>query len=154
MKDYFLKLFQYDKYANLQILQAIFDANQPQEAVKLMAHLLAAQQIWLSRCTGMPASGISLIPDWQPVQFKYIIEKNNDLWMQYLNGVNTDDFNLPINYLTLKGESLQNNLADIITQVTNHGTHHRAQIGQQLKLAGLNVLPPTDYIFFMREQNQ
>jgi uncharacterized damage-inducible protein DinB len=32
----------------------------------------------------------------------------------------------------------------------NHGTHHRAQIGQLIKFDGLEILPNTDYIFYLR----
>lgn len=153
MKDYFLNLFRYDRYANLQILETIFKANQPQNTVKCMAHLLAAQQIWLSRCKGLPTLGVSLTPDWQAVQFKYMIEENSAEWMAYLNGLNDRDFGQLITYTNLKGEPFQTSIIDIVTQVTNHGTHHRAQIGQQLKLWGIETLPVTDYIYFIRKQN-
>ncbi len=52
----------------------------------------------------------------------------------------------------MKGNEFSSRLADMITQVTNHGTHHRAQIGQLLKVDGVN-LPITDYIFYIRQQN-
>lgn len=154
MKNHFLKLFHYDKHANLQILEAIFEANQPQDAVKLMTHLLAAQQIWLLRCKATPAQGAQLWPDGQAVQFKYIIEENHSAWTGFINSLTDDDINRTSTYSNSKGEQFENNLVDIFTHLINHGTHHRAQIGQQLKLAGLEKLPATDFIFFVRGQNQ
>jgi hypothetical protein len=50
MKDYFIRLINYDHYANQIILKLIRDANSPEKPVQLMGHLLAAQQRWLNRC--------------------------------------------------------------------------------------------------------
>jgi uncharacterized damage-inducible protein DinB len=153
MKDHFLKLFRYDYYANLQILNAIFAANQPQSAVRLMAHLLGAQQIWLSRCTEIPLLNHTIWPDWQAILFRDIIENNYKAITSYLSDRNDNDFAKKITYYNSKGDKFTNTLTDILTQVTNHGTHHRAQIGLLLKEAGLTQLPIIDYIFFMRSQN-
>ena len=154
MKDYFLKLLSYDRHTNLQILDAIIAANKPEKAVQTMAHLLAAQQIWLSRCEGRPATNIPLWPNWEVVQFKYLIEENSANWAAYLNKLKEKDFDNIIAYQSLKGDPFINQLTDILSHLFNHGTHHRAQIGQYLKQAGTAQLPITDYIFYIREQNQ
>lgn len=115
-----------------------------------MGHLLAAQRIWLLRCKNIPAPGAQLWPDWQAVQFKYIIEENHRAWVDFINSLTEDDLSRTSTYANSKGEHFENNLVDILTHLINHGTHHRAQIGQHLKLAGLERLPATDYIFFVR----
>ena len=150
MKSYFLKLFEYDSFANHLILNAINKVNKPVKAVQLMAHLLAAQQIWLNRCKGLPAPGGALWPDWKAGTFEQIINKNNTAWVSFLNNTETVDFDRIISYKNSKGDSYENKLSDILTHVINHGTHHRAQAGQYLKLAGLDNLPLSDYIFFIR----
>jgi len=61
------------------------------------------------------------------------------------------DFEKNIYYKNLKGIAYKNKLADILAHVINHGTHHRAQAGQQLKFAGFENLPITDYIFYVRD---
>jgi uncharacterized damage-inducible protein DinB len=152
MKDYFIKLFNYDRFANLQMLESIIAAHQPVKAVQLMAHLLAAQQIWLKRCKQLPAPGRALWPDWPASEFKDLIESNYTEWIEFLNQTNDTDFGNLIVYQNSKGESFQNSLSDIVAHLINHGTHHRAQIGQQLKFDGLEKLPATDYIFYLREQ--
>jgi uncharacterized damage-inducible protein DinB len=150
MKDHLQKLLQYDRYTNLQILESIFAANQPQNMVKLMAHLLVAQQVWLSRCQSTPAPVTPLWPDWQAVQLKYIIEQSYTGWLNHLNGITNDDISNTISYYNTKGEAFNNTFLDIFTHMINHGTHHRAQIGLQLKQAGLVEPPVTDYIYFVR----
>lgn len=152
MKDYFIKLLNYDRFANLQILDSMMATNQPLKAVQLMAHLLAAQQIWLKRCKRLPAPGGPLWPDWPATEFEAMIESNHSEWISFLEQISEDDFGKTVIYKNLKGDDFENSLADIIAHLINHGTHHRAQIGQQLKFVGLDKLPVTDYIFYLREQ--
>jgi hypothetical protein len=150
MKDYFIRLFDYDRYASLLILETINKARGPEEPVKLMAHALAAQQVWLSRCKGLPTPGIVLWPDWSVDTFADTIGRNHKEWTGYLNSLPPGDFDHSISYKTLKGDSFENKLCDILAHVINHGTHHRAQAGQHLIAAGIDKLPMTDYIFYLR----
>lgn len=150
MKNYFIRLFEYDQYANQTILKTIFEANNPTKPVQLMAHLLAAQQIWLSRCKGEPAIGGALWPDWQADTFAQLINDNSSAWLSFLNILTPADFEKDIVYKNLQGVPYQSKLVDILAHLINHGTHHRAQAGQQLKFAGVENLPNTDYIFYIR----
>jgi len=150
MNDYFLNLFNYDKFANDVILNCIFEAGEPEKPVQLMAHLLAAQQVWLKRCKGLSTVGAVLWPDWKADTFEKLINDNHKGWVEYVSSLQPQDFDKIIAYKNTKGEDFENELADILAHVINHGTHHRAQAGQQLKLAGLENLPLTDYILYVR----
>jgi len=150
MKNYFLKLFNYDHFENKAIAKVIIEAAEPKQAIKLMAHLLAAQQTWLNRCKGLSTIDVALWPDWQTDTFDQLIDDNHKSWAEFLNGLHPEDFQRMIAYKNSKGDSYENLLEDILAHLINHGTHHRAQIGQQLKLAGLENLPNTDYIFYIR----
>lgn len=153
MKTHFLKLFDYDRYANLLILQSILEVNSPAKPVRLMAHLLATQQVWLNRCKTLPVASGAIWPDWTVETFEPIIQNNNKLLISFTNELEADDFSKVIAYQNSKGEKFNNQLSDILTHIINHGTHHRAQIGQHLKLAGLPTLPVTDYIIYLRDRN-
>ena len=154
MKSYFIRLFNYDQFANKQITDLILKSGQTGKPVQLMAHLLAAQQIWLNRCKGLPAPGGALWPDWQAETFNAIIDSNHQAWITYLDGLQPDDFNADVVYKNSRGDSFQTRLDDVLAHIINHGTHHRAQAGQQLKFKGLQQLPTTDYIFYVRELNK
>ncbi|HTH82166.1 MAG TPA: DinB family protein [Mucilaginibacter sp.] len=149
MKDYFIRLFNYDHFANQTIIKAIRKANDPVKAVRLMAHLLTAQQIWLVRCQGELTAPTVLWPEGN-ADFEQMTDNNNRLWLNHLNTLTADDFDKEIVYHNLQGIPYQNKLSDILAHVINHGTHHRAQIGQQLNFAGAESLPITDYIFYIR----
>lgn len=151
MKEYFTRLFNYDRHENLLLIEAIIKTGCPNDAVGLMAHLLSAQQIWLTRCKGQSATGRVLWPgDWNANDMANIAEENSKAWLELLNTYTTADFDKTISYQNLQGEGFENKLSDILAHVINHGTHHRAQIGQQLKLSGIEKLPVTDYIFYLR----
>lgn len=151
MKAYFIKLFQYDQYVNHIIVNGILAAGKPEETRKLMAHLLGAQQVWLLRCKRENMLTGPIWPDTDADLFKQLIDDNHNQWIAFLNTLTESDFETKITYRDFKGNEFSNKLEDMITQVTNHGTHHRAQIGQLLKEEGKN-LPITDYIFYIRNQ--
>ena len=117
-----------------------------------MAHLLAAQIVWVSRCLLRPTANVELWPSLGDKRFDFpaIITSNHDIWINYLKAINETDFDKIVQYDRLNGDSYENQLSDIITHVINHGTHHRAQIGQLLKQAGFENLPNTDYIAYLR----
>ncbi len=152
MKDYYAKLFEYDKYANELILTILFAAGCPEKPVQLMAHLIATQQIWLTRAQKLPPSGIPVWPGWAAGELAGALQNSHQGWINFLSGLQQDDFASVINYQNSKGEAYSNTLGDIATHVINHGTHHRAQAGQLLKPAGTEILPVTDYIVYVRNQ--
>jgi uncharacterized damage-inducible protein DinB len=152
MKSYFLRLFDYDRYANALIANLINKTGNPEAAVKLMAHLLAAQQMWYNRCNSLPTANVMLWPEGDQGTFTRIIEERSGLWRDFLNKLEDADFEKQIEYKNTKGEAFTNKLVDILGHVINHGTHHRAQIGQHLKLAGTD-LPGIDYIVYLRSLN-
>ncbi len=152
MKDYFTRLFNYDHFVNRLMLGTIIKSGNPEQPVKLMAHILAAQQVWLNRCLALPQINDTVWPDWSITKLEQLIAENSAAWLSYLNGLQADDFDKTIRYKNLKGLDFEDKLSNILAHVINHGTHHRAQIGQHLKAAGV-ALPMTDYIAYLRYIN-
>jgi uncharacterized damage-inducible protein DinB len=154
MKNFFINLFNYDCFANKTILDVLIKSNQPAKAVQLMAHLLAAQQVWYNRCKSLPPfTGTLWQDDGKIEEFAGAIRKNNTEWVSYLKSLNPDNFEGIISYKNMKSEPFESKLSDILMHIINHGTHHRAQIGQHLKLAGIENLPVLDYIAYTRQFN-
>ena len=87
MKSYFTRLFNYDRCVNEIILKTIIAANEPEKPVQLMAHLLAAQQVWYNRCNDLPAFGGALWPDWKAGSFEQLITDNHGRWISFLNKI-------------------------------------------------------------------
>ena len=150
MKAYFINLFNYDRFANEIILKTITDAGNPERPVQILAHMLAAQQTWLARCKGISLKTYILWPEPNINSFANDIVSNSKDWIDFMETVEPTDFEKNIKYANTKGDVFENKLTDMMTQVTNHGTHHRAQIGQLLKFAGVDPLPNIDYISYVR----
>ena len=153
MKALFIRQFNYDHHSNKQIVAAI-QAKPSEKTIQLMAHLLAAQQVWFSRCNNTGNSNYAIWPEGNMDTFDQQTNDNHRQWARLLETLTDADFEKEISYKNSRGEKFTNKLADILTHVINHGTHHRAQIGQLLKSAGAETLPITDYIFYIREQNK
>ena len=60
-----------------------------------------------------------------------------------------EDFDQLITYKTTEGVVHSNRLADLLTHVANHGTHHRSQIALLLREEGI-APPASDFIFYLR----
>jgi uncharacterized damage-inducible protein DinB len=152
MKSYFISLFNYDRFANKQIADLILQTGASGKSLDIMSHLLVAQQTWLKRCTAQPAPTTPLWPQWPAEELLEIIDNNHQALIAYLESIQPQDFDKIITYKNSVGQ-FENTLSDILAHLVNHGTHHRAQIGQYLKMAGAE-LPASDYILYIRNLNQ
>jgi len=134
-------------------------------AVALLAHLLASSQAWLLRCEGESSAGVDLWPEVvggnglgpdaevaenqvRLSSLEEAIDNNHRAWIKFLE--RESDFERMVHYHNQSNKAYSNGLSDLLSHVLNHGTHHRAQIGQLLKAEGLEKLPPMDYIAYLR----
>jgi uncharacterized damage-inducible protein DinB len=118
--------------------------------IDTLAHVFAADRVWLSRIQGNPpASFISaedrhlpvLQQEWPALQ---------DRWKQWAASLTDQDVQAKIAYRDLKGNSWEQPLWQILLHVVNHGTHHRGQVSGFLRAMGHNP-PALDLIAFYRE---
>lgn len=151
MKSHFIRLFNYNKYASKQINGRLLERGAPGEAVKLMAHLLCAEQVWLARCKSLYYPAESSWPDWHADMLDGLIDSNHNDWVSFLTQLQDDDLDSMVSYKTFAGVPYEDKLIDIISHVLNHGTHTRAQIGQHLKTSPDDKLPATDYSLYIRQ---
>ncbi|WP_292939714.1 MULTISPECIES: DinB family protein [unclassified Mucilaginibacter] len=131
------------------MIEILLNAGIQGKAADLMAHIFNAQQIWLNRCTQKPMNDLK---PWDRIEANNLTDtndKNFSQWCDYINGLQLSDFERVINYINFSGLSFNDQLIDIVSHVVNHGTHHRAQVGQLLKAAGAE-LPATDYVHYIR----
>ena len=150
MKSHFIKLFDYDRYTNDLILKAIIDRQAPPKALQLFAHLLTAEQVWFDRYRNLPPRYNTAWVDYTIEECIQLVPECHDQWVGYLNQLTDVDLNKTIKYQNFRGDNWEDSLTDIFTHVINHGTHTRAQVGQQLKFAGTESLPITDYTYYLR----
>ncbi len=150
MKEYFLKLFRYDNWANREISDCLLSLDQPPEkALSLMSHIINAQKIWLCRITGTAYNANSV---WQTLLKSEISEALNNsaaALTEYTGSLSENDTDKIIEYTNTKGESFRSPLKDILSHLSLHSAYHRGQIILLIK-PGVKVLPNTDYINYSR----
>ena len=150
MKKHFKKLYEYNLWANKLFSESLLKNEFKNEKILvLLAHVSAAQLIWLSRVLKLDQK----VPEvWEMGSLDETVDalkRGSQAWLNYLDG--DLEFKSTIQYMDTRGNTHSTVLEDIITHVANHGTHHRGQIAMLLREE--NIAPPaSDYIFFVREK--
>ena len=149
MQAYFKKMFEYTNWANFTILDAL-EQNQisNEYIIKLMSHIVNAQFVWLDRIIKQQHN----FQVWGVLTYTQIrtaLQENHALWLAYLDETKPEDLSATISYTNQSGNAFESVVSDIITQVTNHATYHRAQIAKALRELGFTP-PNTDFIMYCR----
>lgn len=146
MKENFLELFEYNNYFNQKLIELILKNKMmiSEKTIKLLNHLINAQQIWNARIQNTQQFGVWQINDWTELS-----KIDLDNYETTLKIINEFDLNGTIDYTNSKGEIFSNKIKDVLYHVINHSTYHRAQIATDLKQNGIEPIN-TDYIFYKR----
>jgi len=138
----------YSLWANSLYIKLLEENPGITEASRLMAHILAAQEIWNARIAGRKAQ-IPVWPDLSKDDLRIwnerVYEKAIQLWSAHLP-------EKIISYANTKGEKFENTVLEILDHTINHATHHRAQVAVFARQAGI-IPPVSDMIVFFRTQD-
>ncbi len=147
MKKEFKELFEYNNHFNQKLIvlfsgniQNISDKN-----LKLINHLINAQQIWNARITNEKEFDVWQINNWND-----LLNIDNENYSTTLKIITDNNLNNIIEYTNSKGVKFSNKIKDVLLHVINHSTYHRAQIATELKNCGIEPMN-TDYIFYKRK---
>ncbi len=108
-----------------------------------LAHILMADRVWVARVTGEkiePQENVEI--EWPQIQKR---------WVEFVSGLSDSDLARVVSYKDMKGNPYETPLWQIILHVVNHATLHRGQVMAMIRQLGI-APPPTDLIFFYREQ--
>ena len=145
MKAFFYELFQYNQHSNRRIV-AVLEQNKAQvtpKCLSLLSHLLNAHGIWNQKIRPELISYKS----WElhPIESAYQIDSlNHDNSLELLESFVLDQ---AVNYKLSTGKAFTNSVRDILFQIINHSTYHRAQIATEFRNSGIDPLL-TDYIAY------
>jgi uncharacterized damage-inducible protein DinB len=112
-----------------------------------LAHILMADRVWLARVSRRVLANPqeqteSVEAEWPRVQ---------EQWGALAESWADADLSQVIEYKDLKGNPYATPLWQIVLHVVNHATLHRGQAMAMLRQVGV-APPPTDLIFYYREQ--
>lgn len=147
MKPFFQQLFDYNFYCNKQLIAVCGSLEViPERTASLFSHMLNAHHIWNARILGQEAQfgvwEMQAFERWEDLHYE-----NQRTTFEIIT--NADQLEARISYENIEGRTYANSLKDILFQVINHSTHHRAQIAADLRANGAEP-PASDYIFYKR----
>ncbi len=103
----------------------------------VLTHVLDAGHIWRTRCQygetpppllGTPAPSLA--------DFRTAWESEATAMRDYLATLEDDNLQTPITYRLRSGDTFTQPVWELLMQVVNHGTHHRAEITGRLRELG------------------
>jgi uncharacterized damage-inducible protein DinB len=150
MLKHLKRLFAYDGWANRETISSLRAvAAPPPQAVKLMAHVLAAERLWLERLKGERQS-VAVWPELSLDECESHRSELEPLWGEYLDGLSSEGLSEIASYTNTKGEQWSSRVEDVLTHVVMHSAYHRGQIASHLRAAG-HTPAYTDYIHAARQ---
>jgi uncharacterized damage-inducible protein DinB len=148
MKKYFLKLYQYNAWANNRVIRVLTTQSVSDEKIlTLMGHVVAAQFLWLHRIKGLPPADVKLWGDYTLEKVTRMAEDAGKLWLEFVEA--NEDFDRELTYNNYVGDPYTNNVETIMIHLVNHCSYHRAQIAMLLRQKGLEPIN-TDFITYDR----
>jgi uncharacterized damage-inducible protein DinB len=150
LADYLRREFAYDEWANREVLAAIRAAGAVNErSLQLMAHILAAERVWLERLMEVPQS----VPVWPKPDLEQCEAEAatlGGLWLEFLDLITAGDVSQSVSYKNSKGEEWTSTIVDILTHVVMHSAYHRGQIASHMRASG-QTPAYTDFIHGVRQ---
>jgi uncharacterized damage-inducible protein DinB len=148
--EYFTRLFAYDGWANQEVLARLRATGAPPpRALKLIAHIFAAQRLWMERLEQeLPTSPVW--PDCTLEECDWQAAELPALWRNYLADKSEADLAETISYKNSQGETWKSRKDDILMHLITHGTYHRGQVAAAVRAAGFTPAY-TDFIHCIRK---
>ena len=144
------RLFLYDAWANAEALESVDLAGAPPAALRLIAHVAAAERLWKTRIDGGGAP-VVVWPAWSVAECREeLIDLAAD-WSRYVAGLGASRGRARVAYVNSKGEPWTTTVDDILAHVVLHSSYHRGQIAHVLRAGGAEPAY-TDYVHCVRNE--
>jgi uncharacterized damage-inducible protein DinB len=154
MKQHYIKLFQYELWANQRIIDALEETKYPDErGLELLSHILAAQNNWLINVR-KENSYVLLWEKKDLFECSQLLKNCTQGWINLINSLEEKDLTEHKKFESKAiEEGFHSTLSDVMMHVINHSTYHRGQIVSALK-GKIKTLPETDYFQYILETQQ
>jgi uncharacterized damage-inducible protein DinB len=148
--DFLRHQFKYDAWANREELLALSShPAPPEQAIRLLTHIIAAQWLWFDRLARNPPR-TAVWPETTLDVCASQLQELEAAWQSYLGALSDADLSKPCTYTNSKGEAWTSSVLEILTQLILHAAHHRGQISLLIRNTD-SAPPPADYIFAVRK---
>lgn len=150
MKSYFQRLYQHMAWADTHVLECL-RAYPERQSLRLFAHLLAAERVWLTRLYGEDSAELEIWPELSLEECSALAERTRGEYARCLDTMSEAQLATAVTYRNSKGTQFTTAAVDILTHVALHGSYHRGQIASRVRAGGGEPVN-TDFINFVREQ--
>lgn len=115
-----------------------------------VAHVLQGEMHYYARCSGEPQP--QRPADLPSIgEIRALWDEQDPKVQRFLGELGPDGPARTVRYTTRTGEVQEMPVWQIVLQMVNHGTHHRAELADMLTRVGL-APPATDYTVYCQEQ--
>jgi uncharacterized damage-inducible protein DinB len=119
--------------------------------VDLLAHVVAARMLWLSRLTPGIQRPDEIFP--REVRLSELARSLTEMktaWSEYLSRLDDVELERAFQYRSLEGTEYRNSVEDVLTQLFGHSLYHRGQIAALVRSMGAQPAM-TDFVYWARE---
>ncbi|MEW5914986.1 MAG: DinB family protein [Gemmatimonadota bacterium] len=142
------RLIEHAEWANAHLVAALSRQPVAHDVIELFAHVLGAEEVWLSRLEGRKAT-LAVWPALNVEQLAAAAASNAAAWRAYVGRLTQDDLAREVSYVNSAGQAFTSRIVDILTHVAMHGSYHRGQVSLRIRRDG-GTPAPTDFIAFVR----
>jgi uncharacterized damage-inducible protein DinB len=157
LTDRYRRWFEYEKDSHAKVLASL-ESVPPEnralpafaKAVTLLAHIVAARQLWLFRFGVAKESPTDFFPE--GLSITELASQLSDVeaaWNSYLSRLDDDALSRVFTYQSLDSSRFKNTIDDILTQLFGHSWYHRGQIASLVRQAG-GQPAATDFVYWTR----
>jgi uncharacterized damage-inducible protein DinB len=147
--EHFRRQFEYEFWANAEVLRVLAGLSDLPASTRLLAHIVAAQHLWLARLLNIPPR-LAVWPDLTLAECATELREGEMAWRSYLDRLSDGDLSGYRSYTNSKGEAWENSVADLLTHVGLHSSYHRGQIALEIRRSGSDPAY-TDYVHAVRQ---
>ncbi len=138
------------EWADRRLLDAARTAAAAPEALREMAHVRGAQEVWLARIERRTPA-LAVWPGLTLDELEAAGTSVDAAWRAYFAGLRPEALRQAIEYSNSTGRTFVTPLAEILLHLVTHGQYHRGKANVALRTAGAAPVG-VDYILWQRER--
>lgn len=152
-------LFEYNRWANLRILDAVQPLSDEELGKEMgtsfssvagtLVHLVGAEWVWLERWNGRSPEGFAGM---ELTSVAAVRRRWDGIWAaqhRFLDALGAEGMRRPVTYRNFAGDEYTQPLGELVRHVVNHASYHRGQVVTLLRQLG-HEAPGTDLVLFYR----
>lgn len=145
--------FAYNEWANRCVFEAFGSPeNQSPKAVRLFAHLLLTEKMYLLRILrNADTTGFDFWQYETLAECEALMRENSSAYGAFLKDLTEEDLSRITTYKHSKGIEYRNTYREMLTHVLAHSAYHRGQVAWVVRIGG-GTPAYADYIAFLRQQ--